>query len=70
MTRGMLANLEQAGLLMVKEIVELDNYRPAVRDQAFRKVVTTAYDHRCALCGIRIVTPDGHTVLEAAHVVP
>lgn len=27
----MLANPEQAGLLMVKEIVELDNYRPAVR---------------------------------------
>lgn len=61
---------EQAHLPLVKEIVEADNYRPAVRDQAFRKVVTTAYDHRCALCGIRIVTPDGHTVVEAAHIVP
>ncbi|HQB39959.1 MAG TPA: HNH endonuclease [Deltaproteobacteria bacterium] len=61
---------EKAHLPLVKEIVEADNYRPAVRDQAFRKVVTTAYDHRCALCGIRIVTPDGHTVVEAAHIVP
>ncbi len=61
---------EQAHLPLVKEIIEADNYRPAVRDQAFRKVVTTAYDHRCALCGIRIVTPDGHTVVEAAHIVP
>ncbi|PLY04405.1 MAG: HNH endonuclease [Desulfuromonas sp.] len=61
---------EQVHLPLVKEIVEADNYRPAVRDQAFRKVVTTAYDHRCALCGIRIVTPDGHTVVEAAHIVP
>jgi len=61
---------EQAHLPLVKEIVAADNYRPAVRDQAFRKVVTTAYDHRCALCGIRIVTPDGHTVVEAAHIVP
>ncbi|WP_282755644.1 HNH endonuclease [Desulfuromonas thiophila] len=61
---------EQSHLPLVKEIVEADNYRPAVRDQAFRKVVTTAYDHRCALCGIRIVTPDGHTVVEAAHIVP
>jgi putative restriction endonuclease len=32
--------------------------------------VVTTYDHRCALCGIRIVTPDGHTVVEAAHIVP
>lgn len=61
---------EQAHLPLVKEIVEADNYRAAVRDQAFRKVVTTAYDHRCALCGIRIVTPDGHTVVDAAHIVP
>ncbi len=61
---------EQAHLPLVKEIVEADSYRAAVRDQAFRKVVTSAYDHRCALCGIRIVTPDGHTVVEAAHIVP
>lgn len=61
---------EQSHLPLVKEIVEADNYRPAARDQAFRRVVTTAYDYRCALCGIRIVTPDGHTVVEAAHIVP
>ncbi|HJV65766.1 MAG TPA: HNH endonuclease [Geomonas sp.] len=61
---------EQAHLPLVKEIVEAENYRADVRDQAFRKVVTKAYDHRCALCGIRIVTPDGHTVVEAAHIVP
>jgi putative restriction endonuclease len=61
---------EQAHLPLVKEIVEAENYRSDVRDQAFRKVVTKAYDHRCALCGIRIVTPDGHTVVEAAHIVP
>ncbi|BCR04289.1 HNH endonuclease [Desulfuromonas versatilis] len=61
---------EQVHLPMVKEIAAAKSYRPAVRDQAFRKVVTTAYDHRCALCGIRIITPDGHTVVEAAHIVP
>lgn len=61
---------EHAHLPLVKDIVDTDNYRPAVRDQAFRKVVTTSYDHRCALCGIRIVTPEGHTVVEAAHIVP
>lgn len=61
---------EQAHLPLVKEIVETESYRTDVRDQAFRKVVTKAYDHRCALCGIRIVTPDGHTVVDAAHIVP
>ena len=40
------------------------------RDQAFRKVVVVLYDHRCALCGIRMLTPEGHTVVEAAHIIP
>ena len=26
--------------------------------------------HRCALCGVRIVTPEGHTVVDAAHIIP
>jgi putative restriction endonuclease len=47
-----------------------DRYRQAVRDQGFRRAVVTAYDHRCALCGIRMLTPDGHTVVDAAHIIP
>jgi len=61
---------QKAHLPLVKEIVEADQYKPAARDQGFRRVVVTTYDHRCALCGIRIVTPDGHTVVAAAHIVP
>ena len=41
-----------------------------VRDQGFRRAIVTLYDHRCALCGIRILTPEGHTVVEAAHIRP
>jgi putative restriction endonuclease len=41
-----------------------------VRDQGFRKAIVQLYQHRCALCGIRMLTPDGHTVVEAAHIVP
>lgn len=41
-----------------------------VRDQGFRKAIVSLYDHRCALCGIRMRTPEGHTVVEAAHIVP
>ncbi|MBL0226794.1 MAG: HNH endonuclease [Geobacteraceae bacterium] len=61
---------EKAHLPLVKEIVEADNYRPAARDQGFRRIVVKAYDHRCALCGVRIITPEQHTVVDAAHIVP
>jgi len=41
-----------------------------VRDQGFRKAIVDLYGHRCAMCGIRMLTPEGHTVVEAAHVKP
>jgi putative restriction endonuclease len=41
-----------------------------VRDQGFRKAITQLYEHRCALCGIRMLTPEGRTIIEAAHIVP
>jgi len=40
------------------------------RDQGFRKAIVTLYEHRCALCGIRMLTPEGHTVVDAAHIKP
>lgn len=45
-------------------------YSVTVRSQGFRRAVVHCYDHRCALCGVRIVTPEGHTVVEAAHIKP
>lgn len=61
---------EKSHLPLVKEIVEAENYRPVARDQGFRRIVIKAYDHRCALCGVRIITPEQHTVVDAAHIVP
>jgi putative restriction endonuclease len=40
------------------------------RDQGFRKAIVILYNHRCAMCGIRMITPEGHTVVEAAHIIP
>ncbi len=55
----------------VEETLPIEEaYRPAVRDQGFRRAVVTAYLHRCALCGIRVRTLDGHTAVAAAHIVP
>jgi len=45
-------------------------YRTAIRNQGFRRAVVTAYQHRCAFCGIRMLTPEGRTVVEAAHIIP
>lgn len=44
--------------------------RRKARDQGFRKAIVTLYTHRCALCGIRMLTPEGHTIVDAAHVKP
>lgn len=54
----------------VREALSLEEEYIPVRDQGFRRAVVTAYDHRCALCGIRVRTLDGHTLVEAAHIVP
>ena len=63
--------LEQARKRQVKESpLDGDAYQSAIRDQGFRRAVVTAYDHRCALCGIRMLTPDGHTAVDAAHIIP
>ena len=51
-------------------LAEEETYRSVVRDQGFRRAVVTAYAHRCALCGIRVRTLDGHTAVTAAHIIP
>jgi putative restriction endonuclease len=61
---------QKAHLPLVKETLAADTYKPAARDQGFRRIVVTTYDHRCALCGVRIITPEGHTVVDAAHILP
>lgn len=41
-----------------------------VRDPAFRRVVTEAYDYRCAATGLRVLLPTGEAMVEAAHIHP
>jgi len=63
--------LERRRLKVVKEqSSEYEVHPPKVRDQGFRKAIQKAYEHRCALCGIRMRTPEGHTVVDAAHIIP
>lgn len=41
-----------------------------VRSAAFRRLVTEAYDFRCAATGWRVILPDFSILVEAAHIVP
>ncbi len=62
---------EKAHQPIVQEALSsAEAYKPAARNQGFRRLVVKAYDHRCALCGVRIITTEQHTVVEAAHIVP
>lgn len=45
-------------------------YRTEARSAGFRRVVIHAYDHTCAVCGIRLLTPEGRTSVAASHIVP
>lgn len=62
--------LERARQGVKEGLGQQEEYQPPVRDQGFRRAVITAYDHRCALCGIRMLTPSGHTAVAAAHIIP
>ncbi len=59
-----LAEAHQTSLIKEREVA------PAVRDQGFRRAIVKAYDHRCAVCGLKILTADGHTAVAAAHIIP
>lgn len=50
--------------------IQQQEITPVVRDQGFRRAIVKAYDYRCAICGLRILTADGHTVVAAAHIIP
>lgn len=40
------------------------------RNIAFRRVIIRLYDYTCAACRLRILTLDGETAVEAAHIFP
>jgi len=62
--------LKNPGDLGIRGTLPLEREYMPVRDQGFRRAVVTAYAHRCALCGIRVRTLDGHTAVTAAHIRP
>jgi len=42
----------------------------ALRSAAFGRMIRRIYDYQCAMCGLRIITPDGVSPIDAAHLIP
>lgn len=36
----------------------------------FRKAILELYDHRCSICGIKLLSPEGDTIVDAVHIIP
>ena len=36
----------------------------------FNSAIVELYDHRCAICGIKLLTPEGHSAVNGSHIVP
>ena len=63
--------LKRAKDKLVQEgLLDEDGYQSAARDQGFRRAIMSAYNHHCAFCGLKVLTPDGHTAADAAHIIP
>lgn len=56
---------EEYGVRLVPEEI-----KSVARSQGFRIAIVKTYSHRCTTCGIKILTSDGHTIVEAAHIIP
>lgn len=40
------------------------------RNTAFGRMIRRIYDYQCAMCGLRIIGPNGFTPIDAAHLIP
>ena len=59
------------GIFRIEEAPTMDEeFLSESRSAGFRRVVVQAYNHTCAICGIRLLTPEGRTAVAAAHIVP
>jgi len=66
-----LLNRSKGRFKLLKESPEgQEDYHTVSRSTAFRRVVIKAYDYTCAMCRVRVFTPEGHVAVVAAHIVP
>ncbi len=60
---------EQGGA--VYKVEELaDEAKSIVRDAAFRRIVVSVYEYRCAFCGLQVINSLSQNILDGAHIKP
>lgn len=47
-----------------------DESRAVVRDAAFRKIVISIYEYRCAFCGLQVINSLSQSIVDGAHIKP
>lgn len=47
-----------------------DEEQAIVRDAAFRRVIVSVYEHRCAFCGLQIISSLNQNIVDGAHIKP
>lgn len=51
------------------EIASEDEQQSIVRDGAFRRIITSIYEHRCAFCGLQVLN-NLENIVDGAHIKP
>ncbi|RKU11822.1 hypothetical protein C6501_11995 [Candidatus Poribacteria bacterium] len=52
------------------ELEEPIESKKKIREPGFRRTIMRIYDYTCAVCELQILTLDGESVTEAAHIIP
>lgn len=53
-----------------EESVLKDETKTIVRDAAFRKVIISIYEYRCAFCELQILNSLGQNIVDGSHIMP
>lgn len=53
----------------LKSLAPIEAENP-IRTAGFRQAIMRIYDYTCTICQLRIITMDGESVAEAAHIIP
>lgn len=54
----------------VEQIEQETEEQKIVRSATFRSGIITLYEHRCALCHLKIISNTGQTIIDGAHIKP
>jgi putative restriction endonuclease len=61
---------EVAQPFLTQKATEPSQAETPIRNAGFRQAIMGLYDYTCAVCRLRIVTMDGESATDAAHIIP